>query len=403
MLPQQNEGERVFDSTAPPRAERWSVKATIVAASSLSVLAGTAMTAALPLMEAYFNADPDAGVLVRMVLTISSLTIAICTPFAGAIVDRMGRRGPLALGLLLFGVAGTSGTFLDSLHALLASRVVLGIGVSFIMTATTALIADYYQGDARARFIGLQAALMGFGGVVFLAGGGALAEFGWRPPFLIHALALLVIPTIFWVLWQSPRTSEPGIDDDAGMPWGIVSFLFAAVFIGMGSFYVMLVQTPFQLQRLGVSPGVGGAVMGISVLVGAVVSIYYARLKSRLRFGALLTITFTTIGVGLALIGLAESLVAVVVGQCVLGIGLGILMPNCNLWLTVRVPAPLRGRAVGLYGTGIFLGQFIGPLAAEPLVVHFGLGLTMATLGAALFILSLPLVLMPDHPTLHVR
>lgn len=378
------------------RGERWPVKATIVAASSLSVLAGTAVTAALPLMEAHFSETESAAMLVRMVLTISSLTIAICSPLAGAIVDRFGRRGPLAVGLALFGVAGMSGYFLDSLAALLASRVVLGIGSALVMTATTALIADYYQGEARSRFIGLQAALMGFGGVLFLAGGGALAEFGWRPPFLLHGIGLLVIPAIFIVLWKSPRTSEPGISDDADMPWRFVAFLFMMVFVGMGCFYVMLVQTPFQMAALGISPGTSGAVMGISVLVGAIVSIYYARLKLKFRFAPLQTVTFAAMGLGLGLIGMADSLAMVVGGQCVLGIGLGILMPNCNLWLTVRVPAPLRGRAIGIYGTGIFLGQFVAPLATEPLVKHMGLDWTLAGLGAGLCVLAGALVLKKD-------
>ena len=378
------------------RAERWPVKATIVAASSLSVLAGTAVTAALPLMETHFAETDSAAMLVRMVLTISSLTIALCSPLAGTIVDRLGRRGPLAVGLALFGIAGTAGYFLDSIAALLASRVVLGIGSALIMTSTTALIADYYQGEARSRFIGLQAALMGFGGVLFLSGGGALAEFGWRSPFLLHGIGLLVIPAIFIFLWKSPRTSEPGIPDDAGMPWGFVAFLFTMVFVGMGCFYVMLVQTPFQMAALDISPGTSGAVMGISVLVGAIISIFYARLKLRFRFATLQTVTFATMGIGLGLIGMAESLTAVVVGQCVLGIGLGILMPNCNLWLTVRVPAPLRGRAVGIYGTGIFLGQFVAPLATEPLVQRIGLDWTLAGLGGGLCVLALALLAKQD-------
>jgi MFS family permease len=386
----------VNHAAADKRAEKWPVKATIVAASSLSVLAGTAVTAALPLMERHFASTESAAMLVRMVLTISSLTIAIVSPITGAIVDRFGRRGPLAVGLALFGVAGMSGYFLDSIAALLASRVILGIGSALVMTSTTALIADYYQGEARSQFIGLQAALMGFGGVLFLAGGGALAEFGWRPPFLLHGIGLLVIPAIFLVLWKSPRTSEPGVSDDAGMPWKFVTFLFAMVFVGMGAFYVMLVQTPFQMASLDISPGTSGAVMGVGVLVGAIVSIYYARLKSGIGFAPLLTITFASMGIGLAIIGLAHSLTAVIFGQCILGIGLGILMPNCNLWLTVRVPAPLRGRAVGIYGTGIFLGQFVAPLATEPLVQSVGLDWTLASLGAGLFLLAIALLWKKD-------
>jgi hypothetical protein len=52
-----------------------------------------------------------------------------------------------------------------------------------VVTAT-ALIADYYVGAARGQFLGLQAAFMALGGVVFLTFGGFLADVNWRLPFL---------------------------------------------------------------------------------------------------------------------------------------------------------------------------------------------------------------------------
>ncbi|MEM6611059.1 MAG: hypothetical protein AAF652_02180 [Cyanobacteria bacterium P01_C01_bin.72] len=54
------------------------------------------------------------------------------------------------------------------------SRALLGLSVAGIMTGVTTIIADYYVGQKRANFMGLQAAFMGLGGVVFLSVGGLL-------------------------------------------------------------------------------------------------------------------------------------------------------------------------------------------------------------------------------------
>jgi MFS family permease len=339
-------------------------------------------------MEAHFAGDPAASVLVRQVLTIPSLAIALSAPLSGIITDRIGRRLPLAFGLALFGIAGTAGYFLDSLAWILVSRACLGIAIALITTSTTALIADYYQGDARAYFMALQAALMGMGGVVFLAGGGLLAEWGWRPPFLIHVVGLLIVPAVYLVLWQSDRPTEPGVPDDTAMPRGIVAFLFMAVFVGMGAFYFMLVQVPFRLAALGVSTTVSGAAIGLSTLAGVFTSLAYPRLKRRLHFAPILAATFLLVGAGLAIIGLADFLGGVIAGLLVLGLGIGMLMPNCSLWLTVRVPAPLRGRAVGIYSTGIFLGQFVSPLAVQPLVEGPGLPTAFLVVGGLVGLLG---------------
>lgn len=53
----------------------------------------------------------------------------------------------------------------------------MGLSVAGIMTTATTLIADYYTGSVRARFLGLQSASMALGGVVFLSVGGFLADY----------------------------------------------------------------------------------------------------------------------------------------------------------------------------------------------------------------------------------
>jgi len=60
----------------------------------------------------------------------------------------------------------------------------------------TTLIADYYTGQKRANFMGLQGAFMGLGGVGFLSVGGFIADLNWRFPFLIYLSAWAICGAI---------------------------------------------------------------------------------------------------------------------------------------------------------------------------------------------------------------
>ncbi|MEE9592610.1 MAG: MFS transporter, partial [Thermoplasmata archaeon] len=96
--------------------------ATLLAGSSVAVLPVAALAPALPALAVAFQDTPNAELLVRLTLTLPALLIAIGAPIAGLLLDRWGRRPVIILSLIGFGLAGTSGFFLNSLEAILVSR-----------------------------------------------------------------------------------------------------------------------------------------------------------------------------------------------------------------------------------------------------------------------------------------
>ena len=143
-------------------------KGTLLYASSLTVMSGATIAPSLPLIEETFHDVPHLSILVPLVLTTPSLFIAVGSWIAGLGVDRWGRKPFLTLGAAVYALAGTAGLWLADLHLLLLSRAVLGLAVAAVMTATTTLIGDLYRDEERTRFLGIQAAFMGLGGIVFL-------------------------------------------------------------------------------------------------------------------------------------------------------------------------------------------------------------------------------------------
>jgi MFS family permease len=107
-------------SDAPSRQQNTLVlRGTLLAVSSLTVMAGATISPSLPAIQAHFADVPAVDVLVRLVLTLPALFIALGAPLAGVLVDRWGRKPLLVVCVLLYAAAGASGVYLDALTPIL--------------------------------------------------------------------------------------------------------------------------------------------------------------------------------------------------------------------------------------------------------------------------------------------
>lgn len=364
------------------------LKATLLLTSTLTVMSGATIAPSLPAMQEYFADVPNSALLVRLVLTIPALFIAIGGLFAGQLVDRLGRK-PLLIGsTLLYGIAGSSGFILNSLDAILVGRALLGLSVAGIMTGVTTLIADYYTGQTRANFMGLQAAFMGLGGVVFLSVGGFIADLNWRFPFLIYLSAWAILIAIALTIYEPERkilnqTSSSAIKPT--MPIGVLAMIYGVAWFYMVAFYLIPVQLPFYLQNLSnASATASGLAIAASTLASAIASLRYGFVKERLGFVSIVVIAFGVAAVGYLIIGIAGSYNVVLIGLIIAGLGFGLLMPNLNVWLSSIIPDVLRGRALGGLTTFFFLGQFLSPLVSQPITNEIGLAKTYSFTGVCL-------------------
>ena len=70
---------------------------TILVGSTMTVLAATIISPALPRMAAHFADTPNVDFLVRLTLTMPALFIAVGALFAGTFLDRFGRKPSVGL------------------------------------------------------------------------------------------------------------------------------------------------------------------------------------------------------------------------------------------------------------------------------------------------------------------
>lgn len=365
-------------------------------ASSLTVMSGALIAPALPRMAEVFAEVPHADFLTKLILTIPAIFIALLSPVAGWLVDHFGKLRLFTISMLLYAVAGGAGFVLSNLYYILISRSILGMAIAGIMTTATTLIGDYYDGEERKKFLGTQAAFMAFGGTVFVALSGLLADISWRFPFLVYLFSLIVVFLVQKFLFEPQSAGEAsGNNNHTIRNKGLIGLIYATTLFGMLMFYMIPVQSPFLMREMGIESNfLGGLGLVIAAFFAAVAGQNYARFKRRSSFFMLYVFTFGFMALGYGIISLANQYWLVLVGMIFSGFGAGLLMPNANLWLIEIVPPQSRGRVIGGLTSAVFLGQFLSPVIVQPLVeitslhIAYGIGAGVLLLAAIGFFVS---------------
>src|SRR3954451_16032871 len=232
--------------TPPQRQAGPAQLVLLLAGSCLAVLGAVLIAPVLPKMEDHFAGVAGADVLVPIVLTIPALLVGLTAPFAGVVIDAIDRKRLLIVALLVYAVAGTAPLYLDSLGTIIASRAVVGLCEAAIMTCCTTLIADYWSGPRRSRYLGLQTLVATIAATVFLALGGALGAAGWRTPFWVYAVAALLALPMVRLLWQAQRPATVAVRAKLPpVPWRGLLAPCLVTLVGGIVFYALIVQLSF--------------------------------------------------------------------------------------------------------------------------------------------------------------
>ncbi len=97
------------------RTAGWPQLVLLLVAGSMPVLGAVLIAPVLPLIAQQYADVPGVEVLVPIVLTVPALVIGLTAPFAGQIVDRLGRLRVLRVALVGYAIAGTAPLYLDGL------------------------------------------------------------------------------------------------------------------------------------------------------------------------------------------------------------------------------------------------------------------------------------------------
>lgn len=341
----------------------------LLAVSCLSVLAATAIAPNLPRMEAYFADVPNVTVLVPMSLTVPMLVVALLSTFVGALADRFGRKRLLVASLWLYLLAGTAPLWLNSLYGIIASRLLVGLSEALFMTCSTALIGDYYSSQERGKYLSLQTTFASVSGVLFFTLGGALGEHGWRLPFWIYGISVLLAPLVQYFLWepapatQATRMAEHEEDAPQFRP-GLLAGICLLTVIGAISFMLVQIHLAYLLNDIGVdSPGkIGLTAAFFSAMVVLGTSLFRRLASTGTPVSVLLMLSFAAMGAGCLTIAYTTSYQLMLAAVFLNGVGCGLLLPSLLTWNMRELPVARRGFGIGAWNSSFFFGNFLTPL-----------------------------------------
>jgi len=348
-------------------SESGKVKLAILLVSSLTIMSMITISASLPDMTNAFSDVPNGKKLVKLVLSFPGLFIALSAIVAGLVIDKFGRLKLLGAALIIYAVAGSSGYWLENIYLILAGRALLGICVGITMTVVTTLVADYYQGKARQKFAGIQIAVMSLGGIIFITLGGILADISWRVPFLLYLFSLLVFPFAYLFLKEPKKEEEVNTEKKLVKSPAIIWFVFVNVMLMWILFFIIPIQLPFYLKSIGVEKNsLIGIAIASSTFFSAIGAISFSKIKDKFSFKQILALGYLLMAVAYVCISYSDTYGMVMLAMLLAGLGMGVMIPNANVWVMQLAPPEIRGREIGRLTTFWFMGQFLSPIILLP-------------------------------------
>ena len=342
----------------------------------------------------------------QLVVIVYMAGFAFGQLFYGPLSDHFGRKPVLMMGLAIF-VIGTVGALVSgSFYALLAARLVQGIGAASPRVVAIAIVRDLYSGRHMAR-------VMSFTMMVFIiipvfapSIGQALVHLGdWRWAF--YGLLFMGLAVTLWAAFRLPETATAALDSGSPrslwrsfkavvmhpqtMAYGVSSGLMFGCLLA----YVASAQQVFvEIFKLGdMFPIAFGAVASTMAVASFVNSRLVEGMGMR-RVSHTALVAF--VAVALMLAGAARLGVASLPVFCVLVASafflFGMIAPNFNA-LAMEPQGRHAGMASSVIGSlstavGALAGGFVGHAfdgTVLPLAAGFA-GCSLATLSIVLLV-----------------
>jgi MFS family permease len=334
----------------------------LLSVSCLTIMVGCVIVPGLPSISAQLGVPGAASWLV----TLPSLGVVVLSPLAAWLLNALGMRRTLLLGLFLYGALGAGGMLLRGAETVLVSRFLLGFPTAIVMSAGTGLISAFFSGEARLRMIARQGMAIELGGVVFLALSGILAARGWRQPFFLYLVAWALM-VVVWRLVPEPAASQPRTADRMAamgpLPHGL-KIAYVAAAGSMMVFFAAVVILPIRLHQLGWNAAQAGYLLSFVSLVAVGAAWLMPRVTARMRTEGTLGAAFALYALGHLCFAVVATAPLLALGAVAIGCGFGLSIPLCNHVTVEQSAAHQRNKHLAYLSIAVFGGQFLSSFLA---------------------------------------
>jgi MFS family permease len=355
----------------------------LVGLSSLAYF--TADGVLIPAVPLYVEGPLGGGdVAVGISVGAFSATALLLRPWAGRLGDRRGRRGLMLVGGILVGLSVAGYALARGVPALVAFRLVTGVGEAFFFTGAASVVADLAPEERRGEAVSFFSLALYLGiGLGPLLGEAAIRGLGFGPTWLIASGVALFSAVLALGV---PETRPEDTGDDA-VPTKLVhpsallpgTVLLTSV-MGQAGFFAFL---PLYAPLV----GLGGSRFVFLMYSAIVIAIrsFGARIPDVLGPERSSRISLLFSATGLAISGLWRSPVGLVVGTAVFAVGSSLAFPALMVLALRGTSARERGAVLGTFTAFVDVAFGLGPASLGFVAAAAGYGGTfLAASGIAL-------------------
>lgn len=334
-------------------------------------------------------------VRVGLLISVFGLVNSILQPFAGAFIDRIGRRKPFILGgLILMALATLGFVLVGRFTSLLLMRSLQGIGVALTIPAALALMTGSSQKETRGGSMGIYTTsrMVGFAAGPLL-GGALYDKFGFNAAFFAGAgfIVIAIILVQLWINEEHPKSAQSNpeqfsIIDTSLLSGGILGVSFAT-FVMAGGFSMMSALENEFNQRLNMSAFVFSIAFSALLFSRIFTQVPLGRLSDRIGRKPLIIAGLILTAPSTALLGYAATVTQLTILRLFQGIGSAAVAAPAFAVAADLAKAGGEGRQMSIITMGFGLGIALGPLLAGVLAVYsfvvpFIVGGVLSLLGA---------------------
>ncbi|QBI21340.1 MFS transporter [Egibacter rhizosphaerae] len=338
----------------------------LLAAYAITFLAFADTFAFLPTIGPHADDLGADEVMVGVVVGAYSATNLVANPFAGVLLDRLGRRRVLLAGLTLAAVAVACYPLAATPGQLLGIRLVHGIGGGIIVPAVFTLVGDLTRTHRRGRAMGRTGASIGLAAIVGPPLAALMADRVNFEALAISVAGVLLLGLLIAALaLPEPQRAEARTDAAPRTALrrlgraSLAAFGFTFALGGLSAFL------PFRVEALGAAPAVSGGLLGLFAVVAAVLMLSPLADTSRsVRAEIPLVAGLIAVAIALVALGAGGSVPVLAAGAAVFGVGYALLFPVAAAQAADAVSGARRGRAFGAFHAAFSAGFVLGPPTA---------------------------------------
>jgi len=289
----------------------------------------------------------------------------------GYLIDRLGRRRLMVLGLLVIAASDVASVMTGTYGMFLSARALAGVGWAMFGTVATATMVDVPAAQRRGRAVSLLMMSESSGLLLGTAGAGWLYQWlGAASPFGFEAACMLVAAGLVarWTVplrTQAPSAGQavrPRLGDVLRTP-GVVGMSLTNGILTATQTGVLVFLFPLYLvERGGFGPEAVGLLASLSI-VGRLVALWYGgNLSDRWGRSRVLMSGLLLYGALLGSVPVLTGSIALGLWSVALGAAAGFVAPLPTAVIADRALPPMQGLAIGWLRTVTDGGQIVGPL-----------------------------------------